>query len=102
MEDIKIVKQQRQQEVYELATFILDEVGEKINELMIDRYGNYLFQELIRKCNENGHGATKLLSVLTNIKPNFIQICTDKKGTHAVQRLIDMIASPEEEKALSE
>jgi len=83
--------------INKFTTFILEEIGEKINELMIDRYGNYFFQELIRKWDD-----AQRLSILQNIKTNFIQISTDKKGTHTVQRLIDMVSTIEEEKALHE
>jgi DNA-binding transcriptional regulator/RsmH inhibitor MraZ len=64
---------------------------------MIDRYGNYFFQELISKCNSE-----QRLQILKSINTNFIEICTDKKGTHTVQRLIDMVSTSEEEKALGE
>jgi hypothetical protein len=97
MDNIKAFKSIRQQQISEFTTFILEEIGEKINELMIDRYGNYFFQEFIRKCDD-----VQRLSILNNIRPNFIQICTDKKGTHTVQRLIDMVNTPAEEKALFE
>ena len=44
----------------------------------IYRYGNYFFQELIRKWDEK-----QRLNILQNIKNSFIQIWTDKKGTHS-------------------
>lgn len=91
-------QQQKKREMSRLFTsFILEEIGDKVNELMIDRYGNYFFQELIRRCDSE-----QRLRILQSIKDDFIQICTDKKGTHTVQRLIDMVDTQEEEKALLE
>lgn len=36
------------------------------------------------------------------LKPNFMKIAGDKKGTHSMQCLIDMINLPEEEDELEE
>jgi hypothetical protein len=88
-------KLRKQQRIERFTSFILCEIGDKVNETMVDRYGNYFFQELISKCNDE-----QRLGILHSINTNFIEICTDKKGTHTVQRLIDMVSSSEEEKAL--
>lgn len=97
MDVLKTNKKLIDERIHIFTSFILSEIGEKVNEIMIDRYGNYFFQELIRKCD-----AEQRLSIFQNINANFIQICTDKKGTHTVQKLIDMVNTPEEEKALNE
>lgn len=53
--------------------FALNEIGDRINELMIDRYGNYFCQELISRCNSH-----QRLKILQSIQADFIKICTDK------------------------
>lgn len=55
------------------TTFALNEIGDRINELMIDRYGNYFCQELISRCNSH-----QRLKILQSIQADFIKICTDK------------------------
>lgn len=37
------------------------------------------------------------LLILRELKPNFLKISCDKKGTHSMQCLIDMLSLPEEE-----
>jgi hypothetical protein len=90
-------KKQNLEIAQKFITFILSEIGDKVDELMIDRYGNYFFQELITRCDSQ-----QRMGILESIQSGFIEISTDKKGTHTVQRLIDMINTPEEEKALHE
>ena len=94
-QDMREQQQKKRELSRQFTSFILEEIGDKVNELMIDRYGNYFFQELIRRCDSE-----QRLKILQSIKEDFIQICTDKKGTHTVQRLIDMVDTQEEEKAL--
>lgn len=51
--------------------FVFSEVGDKINELMVDNHAsiNYFIQELIRKCNAN-----QRLAILQNISEDFVKI----------------------------
>ena len=47
IEDVKMYKMERQKQIHEFTTFILEQIGVDINVLMTDRYGNYFFQEFI-------------------------------------------------------
>mmetsp|Transcript_12342 Transcript_12342/g.14102 ORF Transcript_12342/g.14102 Transcript_12342/m.14102 type:complete len:387 (-) Transcript_12342:1467-2627(-) len=49
IEDMKARNEEKRAMIQRFTSFILEEIGDKVNELMIDRYGNYFFQELIRK-----------------------------------------------------
>ena len=60
-----------------------------ISFIMCLDYGNYFFQKLVRKLN-----LKQRLSIYEIIEPNFIEIATNKSGTHSIQSLIDCISSP--------
>jgi hypothetical protein len=52
-------------------------------------YGNYFIQKLIKKLN-----IEQRLLIYQIIEPKFIEIATNKSGTHSIQALIDCIDSP--------
>jgi hypothetical protein len=54
-------------------------------------YGNYFFQKFIKKLN-----LKQRLAIYEIIEPNFIEIATNKSGTHSIQSLIECISSPVE------
>ena len=60
-----------------------------ISSIMCLEYGNYFIQKLIKKIN-----VKQRLEIYEIIKPNFIEIATNKSGTHSIQSLIDCIESP--------
>ena len=59
--------------------------------IMCLEYGNYFFQKLIKKLN-----IKQRLAIYEIIEPDFIQIATNKSGTHSIQSLIECISSPME------
>lgn len=59
--------------------------------LMTDKYGNYFCQELLLSCS-----AEQRLSILTRIKPFLIEICMNWKGTHTIQKTIELSNLPAE------
>lgn len=77
----------------EVIEFFLSEIDSSLNKLMMDKYGNYFCQELLLSCS----GAQRL-QILEKIQENFIQVCKDKKGTHTIQKMVDLVNLPEEEK----
>ena len=59
--------------------------------IMCLEYGNYFFQKLIKKLN-----LQQRLEIYKIIEPNFLEIATNKSGTHSIQSLIECINSPVE------
>lgn len=76
----------------EVIEFFLNEIDSSINNLMMDKYGNYFCQELLLSC--SGH---QRLQILKKVEENFIQVCKDKKGTHTIQKMVDLANLQEEE-----
>lgn len=70
---------------------VVKELGEKIGELLLDPYANYIIQTLM----QNG-APNQRLYLLQKIAPCFIPIARDKKGTHALQAIVAQLTSPEE------
>jgi hypothetical protein len=60
-----------------------------ISFIMCLEYGNYFFQKLIKKLN-----LQQRLEIYKIIEPNFLEIATNKSGTHSIQSLIECINSP--------
>ena len=52
-------------------------------------FGNYFIQKLIKKLN-----VQQRLDIYQNIENNFLDIATNKSGTHSIQALIDSIQNP--------
>ena len=77
----------------EVIEFFLDEIDSSLNKLMMDKYGNYFCQELLLSCS-----GTQRLEILKKIQTNFIQVCKDKKGTHTIQKMVELVNLEEEEK----
>lgn len=77
----------------EVIEFFLSEIDASVNKLMMDKYGNYFCQELLLSCS-----GQQRLQILRKVEENFIQVCKDKKGTHTIQKMVDLANLPEEEK----
>lgn len=77
----------------EIIEFFLEEINSSVNKLMMDKYGNYFCQELLHSC--SGH---QRLNILKKVEENFLQVCKDKKGTHTIQKMVDLATLDEEEK----
>lgn len=77
----------------QLIGFFLKDIGTQMYYLMIDKYGNYFCQELLLSCS-----GKQRLDILENIKPMFMEACKSKKGTHTVQKLIELMSVEKEEK----
>ena len=70
-------------------------------ELMMDPFGNYLVQKLIECCSdEQRSGVLRAVSVVKDDNPDglpeLVTIALNTHGTRAVQKLIEMLNSPEE------
>ena len=71
---------------------IIDAVSLSIGELMIDLYGNYMCQTLLQSCS-----APQRLVLLRSMQSSLIRISCNPRGTHALQNLIALSSSQEEE-----
>jgi hypothetical protein len=60
--------------------------------IMCLEYGNYFIQKLIKKLD-----VQQRLRIYPLIENNFLNIATDKRGTHAIQALMDTIQTPLEQ-----
>ena len=59
---------------------------------MVDNYANYFCQKLLLSCSPR-----QRLNLLEKIEPKILDVCVDKKGTHTIQGIIDLLNLEEEE-----
>lgn len=81
----------------DVLEFIVVEVGDNLHELMVDSYGNYFCQKLLQSSSSK-----QRVYLLKKISPYIINIACDKRGTHSMQSLIQLINMEEEEKTLEQ
>ena len=79
---------------------LLNKLYPHLTNLMIDTYGNYFCQKLIKACSVKQR--LKILESVRNcdkiqIYRDFSKISKNNSGTHSVQCLIEIISSAEEE-----
>jgi len=79
----------------DILDFIVVEVGDNLHELMVDSYGNYFCQKLLQSSSSK-----QRLYLLEKISPHIVKISCDKRGTHSMQSLIQLINMEAEEKQL--
>jgi hypothetical protein len=68
---------------------LINTIFPHINKIMCLNYGNYFIQKLIKKLN-----VQQRLTIFKLIENNFLEIATDKSGTHSIQSLIEAIETP--------
>lgn len=91
---LKYQKQLDKVQYSEINTLLL-KLSPFIAELMCSEHANYFIQKLLQKL-----AFKQRLYVFQLIEQNFIQICKDPSGTHAIQGLISVINTEIEEKIL--
>ncbi len=72
--------------------FLLIEIEDHLSKLMVDNYGNYFCQKLLSACSGD-----QRLHILEKIRQDFNLICCSKKGTHSIQKFVDMANLEREE-----
>lgn len=75
-----------------MIDFLVNDIGQDFPRIMIDNYGNYFCQRLLSSCS-----GEQRVQILKLIEHEFITICIDKRGTHAIQTILDTLSIPEEE-----
>lgn len=76
---------------------VVERVQEHIDVLMIDLYGNYFCQTLFRTISFEQRSC-----LLEKLKPNFVKVSCHSVGTHAMQRLLDVICEIHEKATVFE
>ena len=79
----------------ECKTILINSLNFELPKVMMDVYGNYFCQDLIKKSNNN-----QINLIIKYIKNSFVEIAFDYSGTHVLQVLLDMISTNEEENIL--
>ncbi len=74
------------------VAFVLKEVDKTLPDLMTDDYGNYFCQRLVSSCSP-----AQRIAFLQQIKGRIVMISKDKKGTHTIQSMLDVMTMDEEE-----
>ena len=79
----------------EIRTILIKKIGKNFGKIMIDTYGNYFSQKLIKIATVEQREL-----ILENIKETFIQICKSNGGTHVIQTIIEYITSEKEKEMI--
>ena len=79
----------------EYITILINKLNNEISLLMIDLYGNYFCQFILKLCNPN-----QITMILNYIRFNYINIAKNNSGTHVLQTLCDMISNQIHEKLI--
>jgi len=80
----------------ETIEFLLSKICFSLPELMMDIYGNYFCQKLIKICSQRDR-----IVILKSVQKDFSKIAMNSSGTHSIQCLIESISTPEEEDLLN-
>ena len=59
---------------------------------MMDKYGNYFWQELLLSCSSD-----QRIRILDSIENSISDISKNKKGTHTIQKMIGLVNLDKEE-----
>ncbi|CEL94202.1 unnamed protein product [Vitrella brassicaformis CCMP3155] len=70
---------------------IFEEILENIVELMTDPFGNYLCQKLMEVCSQS-----QLTMIIDAVAADLVKISLNMHGTRAVQKLIEVLHSPDQ------
>ncbi|KAI9118362.1 hypothetical protein K1719_010694 [Acacia pycnantha] len=75
----------------EEIALILSELIEHVSELMLDPFGNYVFQKMLEVCTEEQR--TQIILTLTKAKFQLVDISFNMHGARAVQKLLEHVTS---------
>lgn len=73
-----------------IVPMIYDEVGNELTDLMMDSFGNYLFQKLLDVSSDD-----QRREVLMKVKGKIVEASYNVHGTRSVQRLIQVCKEPD-------
>ncbi|XP_004144136.3 pumilio homolog 12 isoform X2 [Cucumis sativus] len=73
---------------------IFKEIIDRVVELMMDAFGNYLVQKLLEVCNDNQR--MQILRRITQNHGELVMISCDMHGTRAIQKVIETLKTQEQ------
>jgi len=76
---------------------LLNKICSSLPELMMDIYGNYFCQKVIKLSTPKDR-----INILKSVQKEFPKIAMNSSGTHSIQCLIESISTPEEEDILKQ
>lgn len=82
---------------HEQINKIIEGIKNDFGKLMIDKYGNYFCQNLLRTVSTENR-----LKIITFLGPEFVAVSCHEVGTHSMQRLLEIITLPEEKEVIFE
>ncbi|CDW83480.1 rna-binding protein [Stylonychia lemnae] len=74
---------------------IIKRIQNDLGNLMIDKYGNYFCQNLLRTVNPQNR-----LKIISYLSPEFVKVSNHDVGTHSIQRLLEVVTQPEEKEVI--
>ncbi|XP_028772600.1 pumilio homolog 12-like [Neltuma alba] len=75
----------------EEISLIFSELIEHVSELMLDPFGNYVFQKMLEVCTEEQR--TEIILMVTKAKFQLVNISLNMHGTRAVQKLLEHVTT---------
>ena len=79
----------------EIRTILIKKIGKSLGKIMMDTYGNYFSQKLIKIATDEQREL-----IIENIKDTFIEICENNGGTHVIQTLIEYLKTKKEKEMI--
>jgi len=81
----RLLQQALDEDGVEAATAIFKEGLSFMSEIMIDPFGNYLFQKILEKCSDQ-----ERLTIIRTVAPKLVSSALNLHGTRSVQKVVEM------------
>eukprot|EP00520_Triparma_pacifica_P006333 CAMPEP_0118671846 /NCGR_PEP_ID=MMETSP0785-20121206/22221_1 /TAXON_ID=91992 /ORGANISM="Bolidomonas pacifica, Strain CCMP 1866" /LENGTH=781 /DNA_ID=CAMNT_0006566761 /DNA_START=163 /DNA_END=2509 /DNA_ORIENTATION=- len=81
----RLLQQALDEDGSEAATAIFKEGLAFMSEIMVDPFGNYLFQKILEKCSD-----AERLTIIRTVAPKLVQSALNLHGTRSVQKVVEM------------
>ncbi|GMH47162.1 hypothetical protein TrRE_jg3733, partial [Triparma retinervis] len=81
----RLLQQALDEDGSEAATAIFKEGLAFMAEIMVDPFGNYLFQKILEKCSD-----AERLTIIRTVAPKLVQSALNLHGTRSVQKVVEM------------
>ena len=69
---------------------MINYIGDKMPELIMHEYGNYMIQKLFKVCT-----ARQRVEILQKIMPSLCDLVKNKQGTHTIQAFLTEFQHPD-------
>jgi hypothetical protein len=81
----RLLQQALDEDGAEAATAIFKEGLAFMSEIMVDPFGNYLFQKILEKCSDS-----ERLTIIRAVSPKLVSSALNLHGTRSVQKVVEM------------